>query len=101
MANKSTAAKVDAAQTLAQAGLIPPESMANESAAAEALPDTVYFCGFVRSFTREGPLKYAVATGTIRDGKLDELKIDPVFQDLGNASHAVLAEFQRLAAVIP
>lgn len=86
----------------AEVSATPPELTANDAAPVdEAQPDTVYFCGFVRSFTREGPLKYAVATGTIRGGKLDELKVDPIFQDLGNASHAVLAEFQRLAAVIP
>jgi len=75
---------------------IPLPTDATPPASVSGSSPVIYFCGF----ERRGPSKYAVAVGEIRDGKV-EVKVDPISQDLGNASEAVLGEFQRLAARIP
>lgn len=58
-----------------------------------------YFVGF----ERRGSSRYGIVTGKVRlsDGVLFDVVADPITQDLGETSHGVLAEFQKLAAAIP
>lgn len=103
------AQKQEQVDALAQAGLpnpspgdavIPsPPDAAPPVSAAEAPSPITYFVGF----ERRGSSKYGIVTGKVRlsDGVLFDVKVDPITQDLGETSHGVLAEFQKLSAAIP